>query len=114
MPQPGSKERRRAPRVKADLPLTLRARDAHETARLSDISTIGLSCHFPEPIPEMTVVRVGLEIGSELHEIDGAVVRCERESPDSWDVAVYFTSIDDAARARLDHFIGERLPHAAP
>lgn len=101
-------ERRRAPRVSAKLPLQLIARDANAAAELRDLSTIGLCCIFPEPIPEMTAVKLQLELGDKAHEIVGAVVRSERMD-DGWEIAVYFTQIADEATRALTAFIEERL-----
>ncbi|MCA8969166.1 MAG: PilZ domain-containing protein [Planctomycetes bacterium] len=101
-------ERRRAPRVSADLPLQLRARDAGASAQLRDLSTIGLSCTFPEPIPEMTAVQLRLELDDVPHDIVGAVVRSER-SDDEWEIAVYFTEISDTSKKSLEHYITDRL-----
>ncbi|MDP6424087.1 MAG: PilZ domain-containing protein [Planctomycetota bacterium] len=95
-----SSERRRARRVRADLPLKLTGAEA----RLEDISTVGLLCSSPRPIPEMTVVRIGVELDTTLHEWDGAVVRCEQEA-DEWKVAVFFTDMPDASRAQLGSYI---------
>ncbi len=113
MGQPSSAERRRAPRIEADLPLTLTARDAGAPAHLKDLSELGLCCTFPEPVPEMTLVRVGLEIESQVHDLDGAVVRCEREPKDGWEVAIYFTGMDDAARSAIGTFVKSRVPNTA-
>lgn len=101
-------ERRRAPRVSADLPLEISARDARARAQLRDLSTIGLSCLFPEPIPEMTAVKLGLEFEDGTHEFVGAVVRSER-SDDAWEIAVYFTEVSEDARHSLERFITDRL-----
>lgn len=101
-------ERRRAPRIAADLPLQLVARDAGATAQLRDLSTIGLSCVFPEPIPEMTAVNLELELGGQKHEIVGAVVRSERLD-EGWEIAVYFTQITDEATSGLTSYIEDRL-----
>lgn len=101
-------ERRRAPRVSANLPLQLIARDADASAQLRDLSTIGLCCVFPEPIPEMTAVQLRLELDGTAHEIVGAVVRSERLD-DGWEIAVYFTQITPDATQALATYIDERL-----
>ena len=110
MPQIGTPERRRARRVRAHLPVTLEARDAGAPARLKDISSVGLCCTFPESIPEMTLVRVRVEIESEEHELEGAVVRCEQESDDAWEIAVYFTNIADTTRGHIEELVEAHVP----
>ena len=101
-------ERRRAPRVSADLPLQLIARDAGAHAKLQDLSTIGLSCVFPEAIPEMTAVELQLDMEGAKHSIIGAVVRSERLE-DGWEIAVYFTKISDSAKDQLETYIDQRI-----
>jgi len=104
-------ERRRAPRIAADLPLQLIARDAGASAQLRDLSTIGLSCVFPEPIPEMTAVNLKLELAGEAHDIVGAVVRSERLD-EGWEIAVYFTQIADEAKTGLATYIEDQISAA--
>jgi len=103
------RERRRALRVHGDLPLQVEARDARADARLRDISTAGLCCVFPEPIPEMTLVRIGVEFSGKRHDLEGAVVRCVKDRvSDGYEVAVFFTNLEDRARESLTGYITER------
>ena len=107
------RERRRAPRVAADLPLQLSARDTGAPAKLKDLSTIGLSCSFPEALPEMTLVSIQIDVDGHSCGIEGAVVRCERERDGQWDVAVYFTGMQDESREKLEEFVESRLTESA-
>ena len=112
---PQQTERRRATRVRAELPLTLGAADARRPAILRDVSTHGLCCVYPEPIPEMTLVGIDLtmENATTPIAIEGAVVRCEPIAPESPDdgfedgheVAVFFTNISVEAREALEQFV---------
>lgn len=106
---PQQTERRRAPRVRAELPLTLGAADAQKPALLRDVSTNGLCCVYPEPIPEMTLVGIFLTVdgASAPIAIQGAVVRCDPipESDDQHEVAVFFTDISAEARGALDQYV---------
>jgi hypothetical protein len=111
VPQIRSPERRRSPRVRAKLPMTLKARDAGSAAQLKDISNLGLCCTFPEPIPEMTLVKVRVEVDNTEHEIEGAVVRCEKEKGGGWEIAVYFTNMGEGARAGLTDFVATQVPN---
>ena len=101
-------ERRRAMRVKALLPIRLQARDADHEARLRDISTAGLCCFFPEPIPEMTLVGVDLELNGKPHEIEGAVVRCLDAGEEGYEIAIFFTNLPGPIRVQLGQLVAER------
>ncbi len=105
------RDRRKAPRIAADLPFQLQARDALAEARLKDISSLGLCCRFQEPVPEMTLVGLRLELDPE-HPIHakGAVVRCEKNpADDGYEVAVYFTELEGESRTHLDRWLSARL-----
>ncbi len=107
-------ERRRAPRFEADLPLNLCARDLEAGARLKDISALGLCCHFPEPVPEMTLVQIRMNLNKKEDFVaEGAVVRCDpvpgvSKEKDSYEVAVFFTNMDKDSRHCLDSYLGSK------
>lgn len=102
-----SSERRRAPRVAASFPVRLTDRSDAPSGRMRDLSEIGLCCTYPEPIDEMTQVRIGLQLpGDErVLEVEGAVVRCEPVEDAGHEVAVYFTAVPEASRAALRGWI---------
>lgn len=109
---PKPAERRRAPRVAADLPLELKARDAGAPARLKDISRLGLCCRFPEAVPEMTLVEVGIELGEGRRiKAHGAVVRCEPDptADEGFEVAVFFTDMPGEDRRALEDWLAARV-----
>ncbi len=106
-------DRRRAPRFQADLPVTLSGRDVDASARLKDISALGLCCQFPEAVPEMTLVQVRLDLAKEQDFLaEGAVVRCEPipggKGDPRYEVAVFFTNIDKDSRKCLDAYLGTK------
>jgi hypothetical protein len=109
--QVSGKDRRRAPRVAADLPIELVARDAGAPARLRDISSNGLCCTSAEAIPELTMVRVQLDLEGQRHALEGVVVRCERAAgvQNGWDVAVFFQELPRPVRQGLESFLTRRL-----
>lgn len=74
-----------------------------EPARLRDISTLGLSCETRSRIPEMTTLKVDLELpGGKAGKqqpvaAEGVVVRCARlpaGKAEGYEVAIYFTRMD--------------------
>jgi len=107
-PQP---ERRRAVRALGDFPIRFQKPAGAEPAILRDISEIGLACASPEPIPEMTLVRLDFSLpgAAEVHHVTGAVVRCEplRQQRGKHDLAIYFTEITPVTRAALRHYVGK-------
>lgn len=107
-------ERRRAPRASADLPIRLGENEQTLPARLRDLSSSGLCCHYPEPLREMTMVQMDLDLpGQEgSHQVQGAVVRCEKQrgiNPPTYEVAVFFTDLAPGARKAIDGFVRSRI-----
>lgn len=103
-------ERRRAPRARADFPIHMTQRAKARPGSVVDISENGLCCTFPEAIREMTQVNIDLQLpdDSETHAIEGAVVRCEKRknvSPPTYEVAVYFTGLEQDARQKLRDYV---------
>lgn len=108
--QPQGIERRRAPRAAVNFQIQLAAKADAAPATLKDISSNGLACTFHEPLREMTMVRLDVKFPEDrdVHRIDGVVVRCEKrrgEFPPSYEVAIYFAEMSEAARKTLDHFV---------
>lgn len=100
-------ERRRAPRAAFDIPIHLSPRGDARPARLVNLSTSGLCCHFEEAMTEMTVVGIELELPGQKApaRVEGAVVRCAKvpdRSPATYELGVFFTGMSDATRAAID------------
>jgi hypothetical protein len=123
-------DRRRAQRVEAGLRLMVRMPRADGSDYTAELQTVNISTsgayfrsdHFIEP---MTKLAMGLELmvpkldGSAenaLVECDGIVVRTEpeREVPgqDSYEVAVFFTSIAPEGLEALERHIDSLLERA--
>lgn len=109
-PTPQS-ERRRAIRALASFPVRFKTKDGGEPALLRDISEIGLACVAPEPIPEMTLVGLDFSLpgASEIHHVQGAVVRCApmRQARGKHDIAIYFTEVSPVTRAALRNYVAK-------
>lgn len=106
-------ERRGAPRANADLPLKLSPEAGAQGARLHDISQSGLRCEFPEPLGEMTLMGIDLELpGGDPHQVQGIVVRCDKlrgVSPPTYDLAIYFTEVKPETRRAINRYVLSRL-----
>ena len=118
IPTESRSDRRRAARVSADLPIRLSARDSAGDAWLKDISTNGMCFTFANSLPEMTVVRLDLEVddgqGKKGIEVEGAVVRCDKTPPSQrlpeggFEVAVFFTSLAKEHARTLHGYVATR------
>lgn len=108
-------ERRRAPRAEAEFAIQLTERGEQRPAQLKDLSTSGLRCHHGEPIREMTLVEIAVQLPGqrEPHPVRGAVVRCVKVrgvSPPTYEIAVFFTELTPDCRAAIAEYVGARVP----
>jgi hypothetical protein len=111
-------ERRRHPRVLADLPLRLTFKDQTVETRILDLSTSGIRFATPDSLPVMSRVQIALELptragagsGTDPLAITGVVVRCDRTSRTGghFDTAIYFEELSGTARLRLEQFVAAR------
>ena len=62
LPQPADADRRQWPRADADWPVRLLLPEGHFEARVRDVSRAGLCFFLDRPIPEMTSLRLDLEL----------------------------------------------------
>lgn len=84
---------------------------------MRDISTVGLCCSLPEPVSEMTLVQIDLELpggagkaGEAGHRVQGVVVRCERDrqSSGAYELGVYFTEMAPQTRAAIATYVASQ------
>lgn len=115
--EPRGAERRRHPRVPFDWPVTIALPDGEHEARLRDVSRAGVCFFLDRQIPEMTVLRLVVDLPecgsgparSPEHTVrgSGVVVRCRALSPhvDHYEIAVFLNDISELDRARLEAFV---------
>lgn len=113
-------ERRRQPRVAADLPLRLTFKDRTVETRIQDLSGSGIRFRAPAALPLLSRVQIALELPDITAgqppasiAITGVVVRCrEGDAADEarYDTAIFFEDLSEIARARLARFVSSRLP----
>jgi len=111
-------ERRRAPRATVNFPIQISTKTEAAPATLKDISSNGLCCTYHEPVREMTIVRMDVKFPGEqdVHRIDGVVVRCAKrrgEFPPTYEIAVYFAEMTEAARKTVERFVTKTLDQPA-
>jgi hypothetical protein len=112
-------ERRAHPRAAAEMPVTIGHEDRRIAARVRDLSASGVRFLSPQPLAEMTAVRLDLELpgqpsgaaAPERIAAEGAIVRCVPAGKEH-EVAVYFTSIPEDARAAIRRFVEARRARA--
>jgi hypothetical protein len=116
-------ERRRHPRVHADLPLRLTFKDHTVETRILDLSTSGIRFATPDSLPVMSRVQIALELpgragggAADPLAITGVVVRCDRTPAggSQFDTAIYFEQLSGTARTRLEHFVSSRRTPRPP
>lgn len=124
MPTIETKDRRSGERVTLRSPLTLIAPDGAEPAKLRNLSVAGIACTTSCRYPEMARVKITLDLEPEKEgtagfrlEVTGAVVRCRPLRHGTgrrrYEVALYFTDLDDNARQKLIDLIRSRVAPAA-
>lgn len=113
-------ERRKSPRVSANLPLRLTVGGRTVETRIRDLSSSGIRFGTPEQLPLLSRVQIALELptgsdgtGSHPIAIAGVVVRCEKmkgqdATPTPWDTAIFFESLPEGARSLLATFVTGR------
>jgi hypothetical protein len=110
---PQGAERRREPRANIDLPITIALPDGEHEARLRDVSKGGVCFYLDRRIPEMTMLRLELNLPTEAGELPqrvsgaGVVVRCLALSPqvDHYEIAVFLNDITESNRERLEEYV---------
>ena len=114
-------EKRKTPRVAAELPIAIEGGPAEATGKTLNISENGVYFEVPHFIEPLTKVRMELFIptatGGDEEGVrfgfDGVVVRVEPEHatdhPGPFKVAVFFTHVPEYSLAALQSFIERNL-----
>jgi len=120
-PAMSTRERRKAPRIDVDLPITVEGGRAEVSGKTLNISTNGVYFESPRYMEPMTRVMMSLAVkpgaldavrGGNV-QFDGIVVRVEPEerSPDvsSYRIAVFFTRVPEESMKILRNFVESSL-----
>jgi hypothetical protein len=106
-------ERRHHPRASVDWPLAIALDDGVHEARLRDVSRSGVSFYLDRRVPEMTLLRIELELpdGGERVAGTGVVVRCRPLSPalEHFEVAVFLNEMSEQDRRSLATLVTRTL-----
>jgi hypothetical protein len=105
-------ERRKEPRVKTDLNGVLRKSSADEVlCRVANLSRSGALAVSSRPLPEMSQVRIRIQVEEEFGEessafnCEAAVVRCDRRPDGAFDLGLFFTSMKESDRGVLEELL---------
>jgi hypothetical protein len=112
-------ERRKSPRVDAELPIAVEGGPSEAAGKTLNISENGVYFEVPHFIEPLTKVRMELLVPTDKDEegvrlgFDGVVVRVEPEEPSDhpgpFRVAVFFTQVPDQSLEALKAFIERNL-----
>ena len=102
-------ERRHHPRASVDWPIAIALEGGVHEARLRDVSRSGVSFYIDRRVPEMTLLRLELELPGSAERLrgTGVVVRCRSLSPavDHYEVAVFLNDMADRDRELLAELV---------
>ncbi len=116
-----AKERRKAHRVDAALPILISGGEERAEGKTLNLSSNGVYFESPREIEPLTKVRMELMVpvlegGTEKEmgvSFDGVVVRADLDNADPnvqrYRIAVFFTHVSQASQKVLDSFIKRRL-----
>ena len=110
-PEPAGAERRQYPRADADWPIRLLLPEGHFEARVRDVSRAGICFFLDRPIPEMTSLRIDLELpvheGVRFVRGEAVVVRCDKISDrlEHYEIAAFMNDMAPPDRDALEAFV---------
>ena len=114
-------ERRRQPRITADLPLKIGGEDLAVITQTRNISTLGVYCQVDTELPLMTKVSITLfapvpaknKVTTRKLDCEGIIVRSEPVAGDDgvtrYNVAIYFSNLTDADRKLIARYVGHKV-----
>ncbi|MBI3324419.1 MAG: PilZ domain-containing protein [Candidatus Omnitrophica bacterium] len=114
-------DRRRDPRLTAQIPLRVNHQAGAIEARTENISTSGAYCTLGRFLPLMTKLKIRLELSASrkrsVLNCQGVVVRVQPGGPSMkttrYGIAIFFNELSDYKRALLGRYIRQRLPAGA-
>ena len=112
------RERRLHPRINQQLPLNVAANGYDFSTYTRNVSCLGAYCHINKYVPPFTKVLIKLSLPvSEAGrtkdysvECKGVIVRTEDEEKGGFNVAIFFNSIKDQEKRKIEKYINQFLP----
>lgn len=117
MKKPGL-ERRANPRLEQNLPFEVAANGYDFSTTTQNISCLGAYCQINKYVPPFTRVSIKLTIPVKTKEskknytIDcqGTIVRTEDKDKGSFNIAIFFSRINNSQRKIITEYINQFLP----
>lgn len=111
-------ERRIAPRIEQELPVSLSANGYKFTTSTQNVSSTGAYCHIDKYIPPFTklAIKMVLPIMSQNKkeqiniECKGVIVRTNDVDQGGFNVAIYFNEINERQQQKIAKYINQFLP----
>ncbi len=113
-------ERRANPRLEQSLPFKVAANGYDFSTTTENISCLGAYCSINKYVPPFTRVSVKLTLPIKSKEsarrctIDcqGTIVRTEDKDKDSFNIAIFFSRINNSQRKVINEYINQFLPQS--
>lgn len=111
-------ERRRAPRIAQQIPLTISNGSDGGVYYTKNLSASGAYCTVKSFLPLMTKLTIDLELSSSTKiRCQGVVVRVEPSAPEprctQYQVAIFFNDLTDQDRVALRRYVDHHLHSSA-
>jgi len=111
-------ERRAYPRLQQNLPFKVAANGYVFSTTTQNISCLGAYCSIKKYIPPFTRVAIKLTLpvktkeSAKYYTIDcqGTIVRTEDKDKDSFNIAIFFSRINNSQRKIITEYINQFLP----
>ncbi len=111
-------ERRENPRLQQNLPFKVAANGYDFSTTTQNISCLGAYCSINKYIPPFTRVAIKLTLpvktkeSAKRYTIDcqGTIVRTEDKDKDSFNIAIFFSRINNSQRKIITEYINQFLP----
>jgi hypothetical protein len=110
---PQGRERRAHPRADCDGTITIQLANGAHQARLRDVSRAGICFFLDQPLSEMTMLAVRIDLPARARQAAariegrGVVVRCKpiARAVEHFEIAVFLNELGEAQRDHLDAFV---------
>ncbi|MDO8662705.1 MAG: PilZ domain-containing protein [Candidatus Omnitrophota bacterium] len=111
-------ERRVHPRLQQNLPFKVAANGYDFSTTTENISCLGAYCQINKYIPPFTRVSIKLTLPIRAKESDkhctidcqGTIVRTEDKDKDNFNIAIFFSRINNSQRKIITEYINQFLP----
>lgn len=112
-----SQERRKFPRLKKELPLTIKTQEYDLISQTKNISCVGAYCWVDKYIAPLTKLSIMLVLPIKKRNQDcqskvhckGVVVRTEEDRPSGFNVAIYFNEINQQDKEKISQYINQHI-----